>query len=858
MSEPPEARSPFNLLSEVEEAKELLILSYTTSLDFFERFALSHARGLGALVTVISDATMVSADPVSVRRAGAAYLDARAICPTGAFHPKLFVLVGKEEARVGIGSGNLTMAGWHGNAELLTVLRADGEGGPATIAEVAAFLRRLAASPITLGPGAADALDRVADYLDQIPALDPGPRLLDNLEAPIFDALPELTAEELICSAPYFDADLSALGRLIDRFSPRQLSVLLESRASVDGPRMVELLRRRGGELRWISDESRFHHGKLVEWADGSRRWSLTGSPNLSGRALLESAAEGGNCEIALLAEIESSRAPASEARPEEVALELSFEPSEDGTAPGVLLLAAVRIEDAVHLRLHAPLMRAGRIQSYDTGSDGWRTVAPLDPGHDSYKIGAERAPVSQALRILLDDGTASNQVFVTDLARVRRPQMEAVGRARASPEDVALHGLGGQLLADVEELRAHLLRVGALVPIIHANSDGEETSESEDGQGEAPKARPAPGQDLEDYLAACDPVLGREMTDFALVLPAIPGLGSDFDESAAGFDEDLDDDEATEPNGGEDLPAADDLGEILASQPERERERWRRWVEKLVARGPQLPMIVRTLAMRSVLHGIAKKIWDEEGAEVILVRAAKALAVSGDEPNEEELAAAGSLAAIAAVWMRGGVDRLSIRDEYTLRYEEVAAAVAPLLEFRDPDRIEVLAPGMPEQGIGAGWVDACSFVAEGILEPQSGAELAVQLLEDDHDIEAEVGPEGSIMLIEPIPPRAEPLLCLALGLAKEDGPVMVAGAVPSGTEVVAAWRAPYLVIEKRAARRWGNLHELPEALSPFHYAGYDSELPRPITSWQGDEPRPEAAAELMSCADSALAARER
>jgi hypothetical protein len=844
VSELPEARSPFSLLEEVDEAKELLVLSYTTSLDFFERFALSHARALGAVVTVISDATMVNADPVMVRRAGSAYLDARAICPNGAFHPKLFVLVGDREARVGIGSGNLTMAGWHGNAELLTVLRGDGEGGPATIAEVAGFLSRLAASPIALGPGAPEALERVARRLDGIPASDPGPRLLDNLEAPILAAMPEQDAEEMICAAPFFDSGLTALGKLIDRFSPDQLSVLLESRTSVDGARLVELLRRRGGELRWILDEDRFHHGKLIEWVSEGVRWCLTGSPNLSGRALLESVADGGNCELALLTSVESSLAPPSGSRPDGLALDLQLEAGDDTAGTRILLLSALRKANTVHLCLHGSLDQPGRIQVYETGSDGWRTIAKLDPGHDRYTIGTEGAAVGRALRVLLDDGSASNQVFVTDLARTARPQMDAVGKARASPEEVASRGLGAQLLADVEELRGHLLRVGALVPIAGSGGEDEEDGVAED---DAPKARPAPGQDLEDYLAACDPVLGREMTDFALVLPAVPGLGGDFDEGAAGFDDDLEDDEAGELDDAEDKPPEADFSQVLAELPEKERERWRRWVEKLVARSPGLPVVVRTLALRSVLHGIKEKIWIDEAAESVLIRATKALPVDGDEPNEAELAAAGSLAAIAAVWIRSGVEKVSIRDEQTLRYEEVARAVGPLLEFRDPEQIETLASGMPAQAVAFGWVEACSVVAEGIVQPQSGPELAVRLLEDDYEIEAQVGPDGVIELLEPVPPRAEPMLCRALGLSNEDGPVMASGVSHDDTRVIAAWSAPHLVIEKRSTRRWGDLYQLPETLSPLNYTGYDCDLPRRTASWQGDEPLPAAAGDLLS-----------
>src|SRR5918996_1243235 len=106
----PEARSPYALLDEVERARDVLVLTYTASLEFFERFALSDARALGALVTVVSDATMVRADPVVVRRAGVHYLDARAVCPgRTAFPPNLFMVVGDGQARAAIGSGNLTM-----------------------------------------------------------------------------------------------------------------------------------------------------------------------------------------------------------------------------------------------------------------------------------------------------------------------------------------------------------------------------------------------------------------------------------------------------------------------------------------------------------------------------------------------------------------------------------------------------------------------------------------------------------------------------------------------------------------------------------------------------------------------------
>ena len=62
--------------------------------------------------------------------------------------------------------------------------------------------------------------------------------------------------------------------------------------------------------------EERYRHGKLVEaiGPDGSR-WTLTGSPNLSARALLLSAADGGNIEVGVISRPDASLFP-SEGRP--------------------------------------------------------------------------------------------------------------------------------------------------------------------------------------------------------------------------------------------------------------------------------------------------------------------------------------------------------------------------------------------------------------------------------------------------------------------------------------------------------------------------------------------------------------
>ena len=138
--------SPISLLLEEADhgAREVLLLSFTLNLAFWERFALGAARGLGARVTVVSDVDMTSADVGQVRYAGLTYLDGRASCRQGgAFHPKLLVIAGEGRATVVLGSGNATVPGWHDNAELWTVLRGDAQRRASSLCPTRRWLRRL-------------------------------------------------------------------------------------------------------------------------------------------------------------------------------------------------------------------------------------------------------------------------------------------------------------------------------------------------------------------------------------------------------------------------------------------------------------------------------------------------------------------------------------------------------------------------------------------------------------------------------------------------------------------------------------------------------------------------------------------
>lgn len=852
-----DARSPIALLDEVDRAREVLVLTYTATLEYFERFALADARALGALVTVISDATMVHADPVVVRRAGTQYLDARALCPHGAFHPKLLVITGDGQARVAIGSGNLTMAGWHGNAEIWTVLRADADGGPRTLRQVSSFLRDLAGSPVAFSPGAKDALARVALHLDELPAEDDGPILLHSVLTPIAAQLPGARADELVLYAPFHDTKLAGTRELLDRLRPASWTMFVRRDTAVDGPALQSLADENNGRIAWVATrttadtgkvvaDERYWHGKLVQWREGDTSWALTGSPNLSAPALLRTVASGGNCELALLTRIDTDLTPAEGDAPPDGIAKLKPPSRDEESTRTVVLMSATVHQGGVNVVLHWPLAADGTLERYDIAADQWRRSATLDAGGYGYDVDISAAPVGAAIRVLVDDGSVSNSVFVADLDRVRRRQEKTIGRARTTPAEIARLGLGDQLLADLDELRPQLLRAGVSVPVT-PTTDPDPDRHAPPGD-EVPAARPAPGLTLEDYLAACDPVLGQRATEFALVLPALPGVGAALDDTHGTLDSDKDTNSSGDgppPEGQDDPTLAEQLRRCTAS----ERDRYRRFLERLVARAPDYPMLVRGLAVRCVLHALAVRLWTDNRWPAVLAEALEALGAGGDEPSEHELAGAGALAAVGLAVLRTDVDRVSRLDEYTMRYLAVGNAVSGLLAQAPLDRIELLAADLPGRLAGAAGVSAAQRAIEETMQPLTGAARAAHLLTDEHSLTASVTDGVIIELHDPVEGVAEPRLLLALGLAKDSGPVYCRAHSDDGRRILGAWCAPWLAIEREGpVGAIGRAWKLGSGQTPAMLEWDD--LPKGAHAWFGGQPRPEHAAELLGLID--------
>jgi hypothetical protein len=807
--------SPINLLLEEQEAREVLVLSYTLNLDFWERYALSLARGLGAAVTVVGDAAMVGGDPAHVRYAGSTYLDGRAVCRTGgAFHPKLVVIAGESYATVAIGSGNATIPGWHDNAELWSVVRGDSDGCPETFRQLARWLRNLDRE-VLFSAGVGDALVRVADRLGALPVSGVGPQLVSSLERPIIDQLPSAPADELTVAAPFHDRNNAAIAALAQRLEPKTLRVLLQpGDAVLNGAGLVAFLERVGGEAFAIAGE-RYHHGKLYEWVSSGRRYALTGSPNLSTVALAKTMVEGGNCELGLVCEVAETVAPETG---EAVGAELSsivFAPREP-PPPAILLLGASRMgeTEGIDLVLRAPLEEIGELEFLI--NDVWQTAATVPAGQERASI-LGLFDTGRAVRVRRGE-LISNVCFVTDLGRVRRVRIEHKGRVRTDEVDVfADPKIAEGFALDLAELRGSLQGATA--------SDG--------GRGESAGA---PGsttfESWESYLDRCSSLLGERLLAYGLALPALDRGDVEADDPAE------DPDAGDVLGGGEPKPVPEPIElPVFDDRAQRERRRYQRWCERLAEVSERLPPPGQCVALRLMLRAVAGRLFTEPAEWIPLIaQATQSVAALPSAAFDEERAAAASLGAVALSVMRGQITDFAHWGVLRSPYERAAEALHPLLPHVDDDRVDRITAELKPAFPAFATPGAVQRLVESRLQPDM-LEDAIRSAAEEYDI---VLDRNGLVLVgeERIAGDPRRMLLQIIGLAEKSS-VAVSLPTSNGGRAIAAWISPDLILIRPTAFGRGGAWYTLRGFGPSAYQDV-AELPRPKATWSTEGAEPE------------------
>lgn len=827
--------SPLNLLSEEEHAREVLLLSFTLNLEFWERYALSVARGLGARVTVVGDAAMTQGEPGHVHHAGITYLDGRAVCKKGgAFHPKLLVIADEDYATVAIGSGNATLSGWHDNAELWTVMRGDSSGAPDTFSELAAWLRGLS-EYIRFSGGVESAFARVAGLLEQLPPSDVGPRLLTSRTQPILGQLPQLDSgvDELVVASPFYDRASTAFRALIERLEPERIRLLLQPRDIVaSGDSLAVLLGERGEQAESIASD-RYYHGKLIEWVTGGRRFALTGSPNLSSSALQRTLVEGGNCELAVLSEITVTLTPPSGGTITHDELAAIIFDSRFDAPPAITLLGVMLGPDRIVVTLARPLADVSILEYAVSGA--WEVAAVLPAHRDTVELEILLAP-GCAVRVR-QGVLVSNVCFAADPTRFSRTRVEHVGRVRTDEEDVFRDASVANAFAhDLAELRQFLVQP--------------QPSSAGLGGGGSSAGSSASFTSWEEYLDACEAHIGERLLAYGLALPAVGvgegrrGEGRREEANVSTLEEEGEESVASDTDAAagvepDTASAPPHFGDLAAHQ----RRRYQRWCERLAELSSELPFAGRLVALRLILDAVRGELFPRrEEWFPIVARATEALGVTTEAFDEERRKAA-SLAAVALAAMRGTLRHFGAWEALRFPYERAASAVVPLLEHADADVIERYAAPLESFFGLAVRPSAVEALIASLLVPDPIAE-ATRLAEEELGLSAER--RGSVIeLNNEITGDPRRTLLAVVSLCEK---ATVAVSTPSWAKhrSFAVWRAPELVLvtHNRGGVR-GALYEL-RGFGPGTFKDDLPGLPKPREEWARNQQPPERARMLI------------
>ena len=233
------------------------------------------------------------------------------IWQSGAFHPKVYMLLGPRHGRLLIGSGNATVGGLIRNAEMFGLFDFDAEKAKAphsAFATVFSFVEELGLRASDTVRKQIKSARQMAPWLSS-PAIDDGRRILisgpgkTELLTQILAYLPTKKVDTLVLCSSSFDRDLSGIRRLASLSKSKPVCIVQQEHVELDG----QAVRKLGGAVDWRSFADPYPaekrqrkdvraHAKLFVFGHGSTETCVFGSANASAPALRST-----NTEIAVI-----------------------------------------------------------------------------------------------------------------------------------------------------------------------------------------------------------------------------------------------------------------------------------------------------------------------------------------------------------------------------------------------------------------------------------------------------------------------------------------------------------------------------------------------------------------------------
>jgi len=225
------------------------------------------------------------------------------------FHPKIAVSTSEDRISATVSSANLTLNEITSAAQLgatYTLDQEDADTDPLTpvvrdILELVSALRR-----DYVGRDAGTQLSRLVEagsWINEVSAPDSqSTQFLSNLEKPILTQITSAIegVERVRLAAPFFGS-ADSMADIIDKIDPANCELLIdEGTTHIDLPAVLDTIERPVAVRRLEYDRSRWIHAKWMDFQGPGWSGCFYGSPNMTGAALLSTAATG-NLEAGIL-----------------------------------------------------------------------------------------------------------------------------------------------------------------------------------------------------------------------------------------------------------------------------------------------------------------------------------------------------------------------------------------------------------------------------------------------------------------------------------------------------------------------------------------------------------------------------
>ena len=288
----------------------ILMTTFNFDIQFFERFILNKLYDNDIRkVSLFVDAKELSKSLMDINGSsiGRKYY-VTPIKMNSSFHPKVFLLLGKEKARLIVGSANITRSGFMLNNEIFNTIDYDKNNlqNLSLINSAMNFFKELS----DINDTEKDLFEEL-DYLGYlgIKSENKISYFLNNMEKSLLKKIEEYIIEDTLSidiAVPYYDNELLALKEITEKYPKAKINLYIQNRTSTfnvqhNKENLIVPESNISPFSKCISNDSNnFYHGKVIRFNTNKSSYILYGSANCTLSALSKSFKEQGNIECDL------------------------------------------------------------------------------------------------------------------------------------------------------------------------------------------------------------------------------------------------------------------------------------------------------------------------------------------------------------------------------------------------------------------------------------------------------------------------------------------------------------------------------------------------------------------------------